>query len=428
MIRTFLALALFSTHILASEELSPEARQQLARGLNRLEEQQRALDDEIRGLKKLLGVGDSLESFKPIDADPKMDEAVRALTEEGKQAFVKTEYEASKTAFQKAWEKSPDQAVTNYNLGLVYYKQGNHPLARRMLKQAIELRSTLDTEGKIAAYLAGEVNATVHKEPSETDKKRTQLTNLKNEADSYLKSQALDLPKKRSKVSAVLNEMITLIDSDNSLIQEYYSDIADHFTALEQYDRALQLLATYQASMKDKLLPDNFYSKQQNIEQRAEALKATLEGYLNNTLDDRKIARRIERDQEELAIFAAQIDRFVQQMSDEDGDFRKICSRLKEYHWGGRTGRHVLVVTKHQELLYSSLEGTLALDRYQDDKGQPFLKNITLLADRLAFKQTEFFEVALTVRGEKVPYLVLFTFIPKQDAFIIVRMPKKDII
>lgn len=424
--RLILLLGLSSS--LCGGELTPAQRKELVRGLERLEEQQRALDDQIHSLKKLLGADSPLEGLKPLEAEKGMAEGLVAFVEDGRKAYSKGDFDLAKESFQSAWEIDPEHALTNFNLGLAYYKQGNLPLAKRMLKVAVEKHAGLDESGQIAKFLEGDNRQElVTKEPSELDKKRTQLTNLKNEADSYLRSTKLELPRKRAKTFGVLEEMLKVIGEETELIEECYSDIADRYAALEQYQRALDLYKAYETAMQNKLLPDNFYTKQQDVEQRYEALTATLEGYLNNKVEDRNIARRVDRDQEELKIFATQMERFVSQVSEEDGDFKKICKRLRDYRWGGRPGRHVLVVSRHQELLYSSLRGTLPIDRYQDAQGEPFLSNITLLADRLDLKQTELLEVDLKIRGEPVPYLVLYTFIPKHQAFIIVRMPKGDI-
>jgi hypothetical protein len=91
-----------------------------------------------------------------------------------------------------------------------------------------------------------------------------------------------------------------------------------------------------------------------------------------------------------------------------------------------------MVLSRFEESLFSSLKGALPAQDYQDKEGNKFLRNITRMAGRLEGKQAKFFEAELPVLGDKgrytyVPYVVLYTYIPKHEAFIVVRYPKSDV-
>ncbi len=121
------------------------------------------------------------------------------------------------------------------------------------------------------------------------------------------------------------------------------------------------------------------------------------------------------------------MEKFVQEAKSSDADFAMLTERLREYRWGNKPDRHVMVMDRYGQLQFSSLEGTLPIDRYQDVEGRKFLKDITLLADRLEASETQMVPLDLMIQGEKVPYVLLYTYVPKHDSFIIVRMPRKDL-
>ena len=111
-----------------------------------------------------------------------------------------------------------------------------------------------------------------------------------------------------------------------------------------------------------------------------------------------------------------------------DNDFINFCKRLKDYRWAGKGNKHVIIVNKYQKLMYSSLPGTLPIGRYQDTQGNKFLKNITLLADTAKFKEVYSLPVELSVVNKTIPYLLMYTYIPKHECFIIVRFPERDLL
>jgi hypothetical protein len=129
----------------------------------------------------------------------------------------------------------------------------------------------------------------------------------------------------------------------------------------------------------------------------------------------------------ELEIFSLQLEEFVTELDELDPDFIKIAKRLGEYPWGKRPARHVMVIDRFSDLIHSNLEGTLPIERYQDTQGRKFLKDITQLADCMELKQAEFFEVDLAVNGRVLPYVVMYTYVPKHQAFVVVRLQKDEL-
>jgi len=178
--------------------------------------------------------------------------------------------------------------------------------------------------------------------------------------------------------------------------------------------------------MKGKVLPDGYHTALLDVQEKSKQLDGILDDYVANT-PSKEVSRKLNRDLKELEIFATQIDNFVKDLDSEDADFAKVCKRLKEYRWGDKPDRHVIVASRYLELFYSTLAGTLPLDRYMDEGGDRFFKNITMLADRLPNSHAEFIDVELSVNGTKVPYTVMYSYIPKHEAFVIVRLPKRDL-
>lgn len=423
MLRKVLILSLIVSPLLAEEAID---RKRLMEAVEQLTTQHELLADEIDNIKKLLGVYPELDGLDPLEPSKKMNERVRIRIEDGIKSYRTADYERAKEDFQRAWEEAPDRATTNYNLGLAYHKMGNLPLAKKMLKSALEIDPKLKDAGKIRNYLEGKATEESNDGLSEEEKiKQTAMINLKKEADSYLYSNSLSLPKRRSETVKVLREMVQKAQGSNKLKEKYYLDVADTYALFELFDDALDVLEEYQVSMKDKVLPDGFHTKRLSIEEKQQALTHLLDSYLGNKVDS-GLHRKFKRNSEELEIFATQIHEFVKELNQDDADFTKISKRLAEYRWGGKPNRHVIVANRFEELLYTSLDGTLPIDRYQDTEGKKFLQHITRLADRMELKQVEFKEVELNVGNKKVPYLILYTYIPKHEAFIIVRVPKEN--
>lgn len=406
----------------------PLDKTRLLEAVEKLASQHEALSEEIANLKKLLGVLPALDGLEPLEPTSKMKERLRVRVEDGIKSFATGDFERAKEDFQRAWEEDPEPAVTNYNLGLAYHRLGNLPLAKKMLKAALEKNPKLEAADKISAYLEGKtVSESSEGELTEEEEiKQTAMINLKQEANSYIASTSLSLPKRRAESVKVLREMAQKAQGSEVLKQKYFLDMADGYARFELYEDALKVLEEYQVAMKGKVLPDGYHTKRLAIEEKKDALNELLDSYIGNRLPS-NAQRSVKKNTEELEIFASQLNEFVKEASEDDADFAKITKRLGEYRWGGKPKRHVLIVNRFEELLYSSLEGTLAVDRYQDMKGQRFLQQVTRLGNRMKLKQVEIKEVDLSVSNKKVPYLILYTYIPKHEAFIIVRIPKRDL-
>jgi tetratricopeptide (TPR) repeat protein len=410
--------------------VSPELnRDKLLKAVEALEVQHRELTDEISQIKSLLGVDPALEDLPLLAATAKLPERVRVRVEDGVKAYKDSKYEQAKDLFQTAWEEAPDNSLVHFNLGMAYQKLGNVSLAKKMLKTAVELDPKIPSAEKIKAFLAGKITDLKKGEDELSEEERSlknTLTNLQHEANSYMKSRTLPLPKRRSETVKLLREIISKAAESEKIQREFLPAVAESYALFDMHEDALLAYADYEKSMNERILPEGYHTKKLHIEERQEEERKVLKGYLGNE-PGKPVRRRLLKDREELGIFAAQIEEFVAVANETDPDFKKITRRLGEYRWGNRPGRHVVVVNRYEEILYSSLSGTLAIDRYQDENGQKFFRNITRLAPQMETKQTEFVEVNLTVNGESVPYVLLYAYIPKHEAFIIVRLPKQDL-
>ena len=427
--KLFLSAAIMSLiggHALEAADLNREA---ILKAVERIAEKQESLAGELTKLKQMLGLDGALDDISLLKPSDKMSERVTVRIEDGLKAYEKKQFQKAKETFQQAWEAAPDSHVTNFNLGMAYYQLGNVPLAKKMLKTTLEKEPKVASHEKIKAYLSG---TTEDKEDSSAltsaeKKLDREVTNLKNEASSYRESKGLTIPKRRGETVRVLREIVERVQGHPKLQKKHLRDVADTYALFELYPEALKTFGDYEASMEDEVLPDGYHAKRLEVEAKQEEQEDVLDSYTGNR-PPHEVRRRLSRDIQELEIFAAQFDEFVKELSDDDEDFDKISQRLGEFRWGGQANRHALVVNRFEELLYSSLEGTVAIDRYQDAKGNKFLKNITRLADKMSLKQVEFVPVELEVNKQKIPYLILFTYIPKHEAFLIVRLPKKDLV
>ena len=420
-----IALVVVGTSWALFAEETP-SKEELLAIIEKISKQQEQLTEEIDHLKRLLGAPSILDDLSPLAGTEAMSEVVHLRTDDGIQAFNKRKFISAKDDFRYAWEEDSNLAITNYNLGLAYHHLGKKALAKRMLKTAIGIDTKIQGIEKIHQYLA-EGTDTEEKEPSkESETLSNELINLKKEVKSYLSSSSLPAWRRMKESAAILEEIIEKVQEDGDLVEEHFPWAAETYAAFEWYDRAIQTLDVYEKSMEGKILPDGYHKKRLAIVEKKKSLDESLEEYVSQELE-KENQRKLRKDLRELEIFATQIEEFVQKAEKEDPDFIKICHRLKEYRWGGRQNRHVLVVNRFQELLYSSLPGTLPIDRYQDRQGKKFLKNITLLADQLGGNHSLSTKVDLNLNGKIVPYVVLYTYIPKHQLFVIVRLPEKDI-
>lgn len=425
-LRRSIYAAVAMTCALSAAENSPP-RDKLIAVVERLSKQQQQLADELDTLLRLLGMQSALEDVTLIPADSDASEVVTTNTRDGIKAYGKKRYEAAKEDLQAAWEDAPNSAFTNFNLGMVYNKLGKIALSKKMFKATLDIDDTIAAADKVRTYLDGKKKSAKDDEESDALKTaRTELINHKKEVDSYISSKTLPLAKRMTAAAKSLEAMITTAEPHDKLVQEYYVDIGKTYVAFEMYDKALVLFLRYERAMDGKVLPDGYHDTLLQVQEKKKELDIVLDDYLGNDPDD-DISRKLGRDLRELEIFATQMEEFVKTPSSGDPDFAKVCRRLKEYRWGDRPNRHVIVANRYQELLYSSLEGTLSLERYQDEYGNKFFKNITLLADRVPPKKPQFVTVDLKVNGTTVPYVIMYSYIPEHQAFVIVRLPRRDL-
>ena len=423
----FLALAQVSdgAYDEKDREAGPERVKVLA-AIEAIESAQSDLNERIDALKRLYGLDTELESVQPLPALKSCSARMKVRTEDGATALENKDYERDKEDFHKAWEKEPESYVTNYNLALAYHRLGNLPLAKKMFKGALNLKDDVPHAALLRAYLEGRsydpLSAADADQAKEEEALQNSLTNLHKEVKTYMRSKVMSRGQKMKAVASLLHDMRTQARDHDKVIQKHYLDLAETYAYFEMYDDALEVLDSYEASMKDKVLPDGYYTNRLKIEQGSKKQQDVLASYLQ-TNSEEGLRKKVQRAVEELAIFATQMDEFVSQTSVDDPDFSKLCQRLKEFRWSKRPNKHVIVTNKYEELLYSTLEGTLPLGRYEDTKGRKFLRNITQLSKKLELKDVEITKVQLRVNGASVPYLLLYTYVPKHEAFIIVRLP-----
>jgi tetratricopeptide (TPR) repeat protein len=424
---SLLSFAIITAPLYGADQ--PFDRTKVVDAVNSLAKKQQEINQEIATLKLLLGVSSPIEELKPLSSVEGTSQQIKTNVDEGNQAFNTQNFELAKSKYQAAWEIDSNDAVANYNLGLAYHHLGNTPLAKKMLKSAIEINSSLEARDKITAYIEGKSALELASSPSPSPEQASihnDLINLKKEADSYLRSKALSMPQKRKSTTKVLKDIVTKSKDLPDFIRDHYMELADIYITFEMFPEAIQLYQSYEKAMDGKVLPDDFYTKLHDTQQKMDKVLASLQPMLGQQ-PPKAAKRAVEKDLKELDVFAKQFEEFVKSIEKEDPDFESITKRLAEYRWGGKPNRHVMVVSKYQELLYSSLPGTLPIDRYQDESGTPFLVNITKLDGIQAFRQAQYMEVPLKINGETVFYDVLFTYIPKHESYIIVRFPKKDL-
>ncbi|MFT4552488.1 MAG: tetratricopeptide (TPR) repeat protein [Chlamydiales bacterium] len=411
--------------VMSAEELN---KSRILKVVNDLARQHDRLSDEIEKLKRLLGAHSELDGLKVLEARAGMPERLRIRLEDGIKAFNEGDFIQAKEDFYLAWENDSDSYITNFNLGLAYYRLDQIPLAKRMFKVALEGNSKMPESDKIKDYLAGGVSERISTEKLSKEEQvlHTELVNLKNEADSYIKASNLTSSAKMKASVATMKNMLLKAESSKKLVEEFYLPVAEVFSAYEMFDEAFAVFEKYEKSMSGKVLPADYHAKKLYAEEKLSEQRKVLEGYKNNE-PDLAIRQTLTRDLHELGIFKAQLEEFVTEAGTGDEDFDKICQRLREYRWGNKSGRHVIVVNRFQELLYSSLPGTLPLYRYKDEKGRAFLKDITMIPKDLNGEDAKFFPVDLNVNGKIIPYVVMYAYAPKHGAFIIVRLPRADL-
>lgn len=416
-------LLLVFTFISFYSELGAFDRKQVFDAFKKIESQELDLKKEIEELRKLLGLNSELEELTLKAPHADMSKELKEKVEKATEAYNKEKYDEAKKLLREAWEMAPDDHVVQYNLGLSYQKLGNEVMAKKMLRSAIEAKPALEGADKIQAFLEGaeEKNGL----DAAASIVQNEIQNLKKEADSYLKSSLLDYPQKMKAVLGVLAQLEEKLEKEPRLKRDNLLEVAKFYASFEWYEKSLELFRKYEEAMEGRVLPDTYYTQLLQNEERAKKQKETLATYAQDDLDPKQL-RKFSRDLEELKIFASQFDEFVRTPNTKDPDFVKISNRLKEFRWGKYANRHVIVVNRYQEILYSSLPGTLPLDRYQDQKGRLFLKDLLLNAKDMKLGDAKVMGVNLKVGKDFVPYAILFTYIPKHESFIVVRIPRVE--
>jgi tetratricopeptide (TPR) repeat protein len=398
-----------------------------------LETHHSRLTKDIIRIKRLLHIDSKLSNVALILPNKEMTKESKGYTNEGIEKYNAQEYDEAKEYFQSAWEEAPNSYVTNFNLALCYYHLGNMPLAKKMMKASIDIKEDLPNKEALDDFLSDTLVDDDENDADDddalTDEEKeihTYVINMKKEIESYMKSTSMPF---HSKIKAIIHNLETItekISGHDKLIHQFNLSLAEVYTNYEYYSAAYGLLGEYEKSMEGKILPDNFYTKKLSLENMLKKQDLTIKGYENSDLDD-ALKYTLSRDLHELEIFGSQMENFVSTTQENDNDFSTLCQRLKEYRWGNKLNRHVMVINRFQKLLYSSLPGTLSLDRYKDTTGKTFLKDITLLGKSLDEKKATYFNVDLTVRGKVIPYVVMYTYIPKHEAFIVIRLPREDL-
>lgn len=424
MMKYMLCLSLFFlTALLALED------QKVLETISRLEKEHEKVSEEIEHLKKLLGFFPSIDELALIESEKEEDAKILSLLEQAQKEYRGENFEEAKKLYQRAWEKNPNSYVANYNLALSSYRLGNVPFAKTIFKSALALKGDLPSAKELKAFVDGKGPKIVSKEEKAQKALRNEVINLQKKAESYSQSTNLNMQEKTKQIFLVLEEIVEKVRGNKKLIQEFFGSVSDSYAAFEQYSKARDILQIYETAMKGELLASDYYQKKLKIEESLARRQKRLKTYQNHEMDE-AIKHKLSRDLHELEIFSAQIDEFAQKAEIGDANFEVICKRLGEYRWGNKQGRHVIIVNRFQELLYSSLEGTVAIDRYRDRLGRSFLKDISSFSKEDGFfvrENAAFFPVDLQVQGKSVPYIVMFSYIPKHQAFIIVRLPRQDL-
>ncbi|MDF2578075.1 MAG: hypothetical protein K0S74_1559 [Chlamydiales bacterium] len=404
-------------------------RQKINTSIQKLEQQQKAMEEELKKLKGLLGMNDAIYQLKLLKSLTSLPDKVVPLMEQGIKDYELEKYEEAKELFQKVWEELPENLEANFNLGMTYYQLSNVILAKQMFQTALKanpqiegakiLRSFIDNKDEIAASTESQ------EESEEVKGLRTEFLNKQKEANSYLKAN-FAYPKRAQLVIEILDVLSSKGAAHDSIIRDFFPWISETYTNFECYQKALEILKSYEKAMEGKELPDGYHTKRLELEQKVTEQQILLKPYIGNKMEER-VSLRLRADREELSIFASQMDQFVQKANTTDADFVKLCERLREFKWGRKAQRHVVVIDRFQNILFSSPEGTQPLERYQDAQGRKYFKDICLLSNQLELKQTEFVQVEVAINNRIIPYIVMYTFVPKHQVFIVVRIPRDDL-
>ncbi len=422
--KLLLIIALF----IGSNSLQGDVNEQsLLKEVKALIEKQDEINEQMDKIKALLGLHVALEGLDLLDISDEEDGQVKTLTAKAIPLFKDEKFSEAKDLLQDAWEKDPNSKVASYNLGISYARMNRPILAKQFLKQAMDANLKVDEKDRVLSYLRGESDTISTVEEEKDSKLQTELTNLQKETDSLIRSSHLSGPKKVKTVIASLEKIEAKMESSDEEFEKYYTYISDAYSAFEMYPEALGALVNYEKAMKGKVLPDDFFTKKLDLESKSAEHEKKMEALWDTDLSE-DIRYKLANDIHELKVFASQLDEFVVEPSSEDSDFSMICERLGEYPWGRKLNRHVLILSRFQEIYYSSLDGTFPIDRYHDVNGNQFLKNIVQTPpEEMPLKEVKMVSVDLNINGKIVPYIIIYTYVPKLDSFVLVRINQDDL-
>ena len=365
------------------------------------------------------------ENFSLLEGEGELSfsQRERERFKEGKRLFEEARWEEAKEKMQEIWENHPNHALSSYNLGVLYYKLGNLSMAKKMWKSVLELDPQFSLSQSLINFLE---NSPSSKKREKEEKERNRCLNQKQEILTYLQLSGLSRSQKLRHILPLLEKMKECALQAPSLQREFFPFITEQYSLLSRYGQALETLREYERQMEGRIFPENYYEKKVQLEEKNREERERLQLYLNREVDE-KIERKLRKNVEELEIFAVQFDQFVQRAEREDEDFQKIVHRLKEFRWGGKRDRHVLVVNLYEEILFSSLAQMLPLENYRDHLGRAFFQDIVQLSPLLSLKQVHFIALQLPLGKQLLSYILLYTFIPKHTLFIIVKIPQEDL-
>lgn len=404
-------------------EITNFDQEECQKTLSRIEKSLGEINLEIENLKtKLLGKS-ALEKL-PLLIPQKFNKKEQDTLRKAETLYQKGEYSNAKQILQEIWESYPDDAEINFNLGLVYYRLNKGSLTRQFLEQALKLNSSLQGAATIREFL--KKSSTVpesSKESKELKSIRIRANNLYKEAIGYSGSN-LDYPKKLKLTLTTLDKLKQELWDKQSVFSEHALAISDLYASYEQLKTSLEILGHYEEWMQDKELPDGYHLKKLGLQEKLRDQEEYLKQYTSPSEVDDTIKTRLQKNLEELAIFGVQLQDFVQELSDKNQDFLNFTERLKEFNWGNKSSKHTLIFDRYQNILFSSPEGSLPIDKYQDVQGKKFFKDICNLWNQFSIKETGYLEIELLVHNRIIPYILLYTYVPKHEAFIVVKLPK----
>jgi hypothetical protein len=256
-----------------------------------------------------------------------------------------------------------------------------------------------------------------------------QLGNIQNEITTYIKAPINSANRRLELVTPLLLQMQRLMglacegEHDRGQLQQYGLFVVEQYMLLDWLTEAKHMLDVYEEWMLGRPMPQQFYAIKLDLLDRLQSKREQEERYFQIlSLQEGNLVSK--KDVMELSAFGAQLNDFITPPWDKsNGDFQLLCQRLKEYKWAKQPRRHVIIMNRLGQLLFSSLEGTQSLDCYQDQTGRSFFKEISNLGDRLQTKQVEGCLIKILVGSKEMSYSLIYTYSPANELFIVVRIP-----